>query len=330
MKKYLHISKILKLNQINLNSMRRLSLLFVLLTTFVCYSFSQNDTVNFRISDKEIEKAEEPIDTTTVKVGNKIFIFIEYEESMVIDRVNVKTGEKKRMLDMGCNDSKLKRDTNKFRGHWSGIEVGINEFATNGFSLKRPAGYGYMDLNTFSSWNVNINFAQYSLPIIKNRVGLVTGLGFEMNYYRFHGNNSIQLNGSTGVIEERELENEYDVLKSKFTTTYLTIPIILEAQLGKGDRKESLYISGGVIGGYNIASAIKVKHEVEDEKQKLIERGGDLNINSFRVGLTVRIGHKDKENNSSGLYVTYYLTPLFEKDMGPELHPFAIGLRIDI
>ncbi|MCK4662212.1 MAG: hypothetical protein KAT68_05065 [Bacteroidales bacterium] len=330
MKKYLHISNILKLNQSNLNSMRRLSLLFVLLTSFVCYSFSQNDTVNIRISDNEIEKVKEPIDTTTIKAGNKIFIFIEYEESMVIDRINIKTGEKKRLLNLECNDSKLKKDTNKFRGHWSGIEVGINEFVNSGFSIKRPMGYSYLNLNTFRSWNVNINFAQYSLPIIKNRVGLVTGFGLEMNSYFYQGDNNIQINESIGVIEERELENEYNVRKSKFTTTYLTMPVILEAQLGKGNRKESFYISGGVIGGYNIASAIKVKHEVEGKKQKLIERRGDLNINPFRVGLTVRIGHKDKDNNSMGLYATYYLTPFFEKDMGPELHPFAIGLRIDM
>ena len=330
MKNKIHISNLIKLNQNNLHSIRRLSLLFVLLATFVCYGFSQNDTVNYRISDNKIEKVEEPSDTNTVKVGNKLFIIIEDEESMVIDRINVKTGEKKRVLDIGCEDSAFKRDTNKFRGHWSGFEVGVNDFVSSGFSIKRPAGYSYLDLNTFRSWNVNINFAQLSIPIIKKRAGLVTGFGLEMNSYSFQGDNNIQINESIGVIEERELENEYSVLKSKFTTTYLTIPVIFEAQLGKGNRKESLYISGGVIGGYNIASAIKVKHEVKDEKQKLIERGGDLNINRFRVGLTVRIGHKDKDNNSSGLYATYYLTPLFEKDMGPELHPFAIGFRIDI
>ena len=104
-----------------------------------------------------------------------------------------------------------------------------------------------------------------------------------------------------------------------------SFPVILEAQFGKGNSKERLYISGGVVGGLKISSATKVVHEVNGKKQKLKERGGDLNINRWRLGLTARVGYKDIFN----FYANYYLTELFEDGMEPELYPITIGIRMN-
>ncbi len=330
MKKYLYIVNSFKSNGCNLIHWRYLILIFVFYTTFTRHSFSQNDTVNVEINAEveimadstEVLKIEEPGDTTVVKLKNKILLFIEYDEKLVVDRIDLKTGEKKRVLDIGDKNYEPKKDRNKFRGHWSGIEFGINDLANSSYSIDRPAGYEYLDFRTGRSWNVNINFSQSSLSIINNRVGIVGGLGLEMNNYYFKNNNNIQKNETSEQIEKRNLD-QYEVRRSKFTTTYLITPIIIEAQFGKGKSKERFYISGGVVGGLKISSATKVVHEVNGKKEKLKERGKDLNINRWRIGLTARIGFKDSFN----FYANYYFTPLFEKDQGPELHPFAIGIR---
>ena len=83
-----------------------------------------------------------------------------------------------------------------------------------------------------------------------------------------------------------------------------------------------------VIGGLRISNSIKVVHEIDGNKQKFREKNNDLNINKWRLGLTARFGSRDKNNSSSGFYATYYLTPLFEKNTAPELHPWAIGFRV--
>ena len=280
--------------------------------------------------ESEQEKYEKPTDSSVVEVGNKLYIFLEYDERFVIDKIDLNTGEKKRVLDLGCKDCEGKKDTTRFRGHWSGFEIGINQWMNNDFSLSRPDGYDYMKLNTWKSWNVNINFLQVSIPRKDNRVGLVTGLGLEMNRYNFENDNSIQVNETTGMIEERVLEGTYDVIKSKFNTMYLTMPLLIEAQLGNGRHYRDYYISAGVVGGVLVRSSIKVKHENNGHKQKLIERGDDMNLGKYRLGATMRLGNRDKNGDSSGFYATYYFTTLFEKDSGPELYPFEVGFRIDI
>ena len=87
-----------------------------------------------------------------------------------------------------------------FKGSWSGFSMGLSNFVDKDFSLSRDVTEEYMDLNTGKSWNMNINFAQYSLNLINNKFGLVTGLGLEWNYYRFDNDNSIQENPTTGEI----------------------------------------------------------------------------------------------------------------------------------
>jgi hypothetical protein len=341
MKTICHIQKIKKTGRISLYFTKSLFFIFFLLC-LVQASYSQADSINscadssgrnenIEPGDKsKILRDNKKGDTTIVETENRLYIFIKRPDGFIIDRIDLTTGEKKRVLDLGCEEIKAtKKDSDRFRGHWSGIVFGINGFMNSEFMLKSPTGYGYFDLNTWRSWSVNINFAQFSVPLIKNNFGLVTGLGLELNNYFFRHYNNIQLNKITGVIEEWDVKNEYDnIRKSKFTTTYLTLPLMMEYQV-RGTGKRLFYMSGGVIGGWNIHSARKIKYEVDGNKQKLTIRGGRLNINDLRVGATFQIGSRDKSGLSSGLYATYYFTPLFETDKGPELYPVEAGFRFD-
>lgn len=344
MKRKKNLSNIIALIQSKLENGRWFGILVILLKMCGSTVFSQEDTLDISethkitdtiktgvelVDEEEWKREAVPIDTEIVEIGKKIYILYEYDEALVIDRIDLKTGEKKCVLDIGSKNCEPKKDKDKFRGHWSGVEFGVNDFMNSSFNLARPAGYGYMDLNTFRSWNVNLNFAQFSIPLIKKKAGLVTGFGLELNSYYFNGGNSIRVNPASDVLEERVLENDYDVIKSKFNTTHITMPLLFEAQFGKKHPNQFFYISGGVVGGYNLSSNIKVKHEADGKKQKLIERGDDLNLNKFRAGATMRLGHKDKKGDTSSIFATYYFTPLFEDSKGPELYPFTVGLRID-
>ena len=215
-------------------------------------------------------------------------------------------------------------DNDDFKGSWTGFSVGLSNFVDKDFSLSRTASEQYMDLNTGKSWNMNINFAQYSLNLYNEKIGLVTGLGIEWNYYRFDNDNSIQENPTTGEIEEVDLsvlQPTWNIEKSKLSTTYATMPLLLEFHTSSYQHS-GIVFAAGAIGGLKLGSNTKIVYKEGSDKNK-DKTKDDYNLAPFRYGLHARIGVGDWL-----IYGTYYLTPMFEKDKGPELYPISVGFAV--
>ncbi len=215
-------------------------------------------------------------------------------------------------------------DDDDFKGSWTGFSVGLSNFVDKDFSLSRTASEQYMDLNTGKSWNMNINFAQYSLNLYNEKIGLVTGLGIEWNYYRFDNDNSIQENPTTGEIEEVDLsvlQPTWNIEKSKLSTTYATMPLLLEFHTSSYQHS-GIVFAAGAIGGLKLGSNTKIVYKEGSDKNK-DKTKDDYNLAPFRYGLHARIGVGDWL-----IYGTYYLTPMFEKDKGPELYPISVGFAV--
>ena len=257
----------------------------------------------------EIIKSEKSGDTTNVKIGD-IDIDI-YEDGT---KFSFKDEDDTLEFDEDFNFD-WKKSNKKFKGHWSGLELGLNNFVDNSFSIVRETGEEYMEINTGKSWNFNLNFAQYSLPIFKDRFGLVSGMGLEWSNYQF--DNNLTIAKDNGVIAPENID--YPVLKNKLVTTYLTAPLLVELQMFNKKRSKRLHISGGVIGGLKISSHTKIKYNDDGDKKKEKNRN-DFYISPFRYALTGRIGYR-----ALNLYFNYYMTDFFQKDKGPELNPIAMG-----
>lgn len=204
-----------------------------------------------------------------------------------------------------------KKDNNRFKGHWAGVEMGLNNYLTNDMSTIPDESY--MEINTGKSWNFNINFAQVSLPIYRDRIGLVSGLGIEWNNYHFKNNNTIEVDPSSNVIVEKPIDAA--LKKNRLQTTYLTVPLLLEGQIGQS-RHQRVSISAGVICGLKLGSHTKYKTSDGKEKNK-----DDFYLQSFRYGYTARVSYK-----SVGIYANYYNTPLFIDGKGPDLYPYSAGV----
>jgi hypothetical protein len=177
-----------------------------------------------------------------------------------------------------------------------------------------------MDLNTNKSININLNMFQQSFRLIGRSVGIVSGVGLEFTNYVFDGNNTIN-KGENGVIVP--VYPPFDLTKSKLTTTYLTVPLLLEFQFPGQKRSNRLYINGGVLGGVKLGSHTKFKYKENGDKQDEKNKN-DFNLNSLRYGLTGKIGIKHLS-----IYGIYYPVTLFEKNKGPELYPFMVGFSFD-
>ena len=146
-------------------------------------------------------------------------------------------------------DNDHARRRSRFRGHWTGIELGFNNYLTSQNSLVLPADIDYMTLHSGKSMNFNINFSQLSLGLTRH-IGFVTGLGLNWNNYRFDGNNNI-IKGTDGIIEE--LDPGSNLEKSKLATLFLTLPLMLELQLPI--ENNHLSIAAGPIGASKIRFA---------------------------------------------------------------------------
>lgn len=250
-------------------------------------------------------------DTVVVRLGKKKMVIVDSKDKTVIE-----IPEKSKKSDEIIEYKEVK----KFKGHWSGFELGINGFMDNNRSMTQTGDIAWMDLKQARSWNTNINLTQYSIGFGTDKAGLVTGLGLEFNDYHFSNPISLKVVDGVTVVDSSYIQAGYRVEKTKITMSHLTLPLLLEFQLPMGEkRKDRIYISAGVVGGVRLGSHTKVVYD--DGSRRKDKNRSDFNIATLRYGLTARMGYKGIR-----LFANYYPVQLFEKGKGPELYPFAIGL----
>lgn len=286
----------------------------ILVTLIITLSvFGQSEDPNVDEMKEELKSQKD--DTTNIRFKRKTVKIIEDDgETQIFVKKH-----KKDDWDWFWDE-----DDNSFKGSWSGFSMGLSNFVDKDFSLSRIAGEEYMDLNTGKSWNMNLNFAQYSINFVNNKFGLVTGLGLEWNYYRFDNDNSIQENATTGIIETIDLavtQPAWSIEKSKLSTTYATIPLLLEIH-SSSSQSHGVIFSAGAIGGVKLGSNTKVVYKENGDKNK-DKTKDDFNLAPFRYGVHARIGVGDWM-----VYGTYYFTSIFEKNKGPELYPISVGIAL--
>jgi len=265
------------------------------------------------IDDDDLVIIEDGKDTTRIKIGNKGIEIIEDTDGST--RINVK--------DLKDTKEVTSKKKTKFKGHWSGFELGLNNYVNSDFSSSLDPSFKYMDLNTNKSLNVNLNFIQYDLGFGTDKAGLVTGMGFEFSNYFFDGNNNIRKDENGQIVEfipAFVTEPGATMIKSKLATTCLTVPLLIEFQIPAG--KKRIHLSGGVIGGAKIGSSTKIVYKERGDRQKDKVKD-DFNISPLRYGFTLRAGYRNLN-----LFANYYPVPLFEKGKGPELYPYSVGLRL--
>jgi hypothetical protein len=269
--------------------------------------------------DDQLVEVKNAKDTTRIKIGKKTISIIEdptgtsVKVSDVTEPVVVESAdEMEEDMEEAGDDEEKESGKSKMEGHWSGFYWGINNFLNSEYKMALPAGGEFMDLNTGRSWNFNINMFEKSFGFGTDRIGLVTGLGFGFNNYHFDRNNNVM--DSAGSTYEKYYGDKLD--KSKLSSTYLNVPLLLEFQFPNADKDDRAYISVGVIGGVKIGSRTKVEYRGQKDKVK-----GDFNLAPIRYAFTARVGYKDL-----GVYANYYPVQLFKSGNSPELYPFDLGL----
>ncbi|MDA3868107.1 MAG: outer membrane beta-barrel protein, partial [Salinivirgaceae bacterium] len=257
----------------------------LLLTTFYMYGQASADTLN-----------QDMPDTTYIELKNKTIIIIE------------KIGSKESNIhhEKGDHNEEMGTNSRSFESNFGGFEFGLNGYLTpeNSFSLSEENRY--LELEDSRSFEINLQLIDIAIPIVKDRIGLVSGLGISWNNYRFENKTHVLQNDSS-VLYYDTINQDFN--KNKLTTTYLMAPLALEFHFPSADKE--IWVLAGAFAELKMGSY--VKHVTTDgDKEKAKE---DFHLNTFRYGLRAQVGV-----NSWSIYCSYTMTPLFKKDEGPELY----------
>jgi hypothetical protein len=284
--------------------------------------YAQKDTTRTVEGIKNIVTVEEDTHRTRVTVPGAVVEVDDFNDT--ITRITIG----RRRFDIIEKDNRHTRiqmvhePMEAFKGHWAGFDLGLtNFFYTSPFESGIPDNQSWLDLNGGKSVSVGMNLMQYSIGLQKHKTnfGVVTGLGWIINNYRLDSPN-ILIRGEDGSTTYRV--SDRTVEKNKLVTSHLTVPVLLELQLPSGNNERGFFISAGMYGSFRVGSHTKVVFSDPGgrEKEKWRE---DLNINAFKYGTMVRMGFKWIK-----LYAKCDLSPLFEKDRGPEVYPWTVGVTL--
>jgi len=274
-------------------------------------ALESKDTVLVHKQDSLLKTNSPKSDSTKIRIGNQSITIIDDDDNTTFRFQN----RNRNRFDW---DTEYKH-RDEFKGHWAGIEIGVNGLMDKSNSLTLNDDLAWLDLKQARSLNFNINFMQYSIGFGTDKIGLLTGMGLEFNNYHFSNPITLAMKDGITIVDSTFIIGNFDVQKSKLSTTHLTIPLILEGQIPVGGHRNRIYIAGGVIGGLRIGSHTKVIYD--DNGRKKDKNHDDFNLATLRYGFTARLGYRGIK-----LFANYYPVQLFEKSKGPEVYPFTVGL----
>jgi hypothetical protein len=262
---------------------------------------SGSGSVKSADTNNEDTSSSAPGDTTKLKLGDNHVMVIKDQDD-----------------DKDKDDKKHKKGKGSFK-HWQGIDLGVNGYVNSNNKTELLPGDRFMELDYARSINWSLNFFEKDIHIYRNYVNLVTGLGIEFGNYAFK-NNITLLGDSTPVVASWD-SVEYD--KNKLKTTFINLPLMLEFNTSS-TAKRAFHVAGGVILGYKLGSKTVQEFEIDGREYEVKEKD-DFNLSPFRYSAAVRAGY-----GGFTVFANYALSTMFEKDKGPKLYPFTVGVSLNL
>ncbi len=237
----------------------------------------------------------------------------------------ISVGNTEMVVDDSGNFKIRKKDKNKpykhkFRGHWAGFELAFNGYVNKDFGTAIPTQYEFLELNDVKSIGVNLNLLEFNGNIINNRFGVVSGIGFQWNNYRFKDNNVVLSPDSATIYGYNNIAID-SYIKSKLVESWVRVPVFLEYQTAKRKGKQFHIAVGGVF-GYKIGSHSKQVH-FEDGGRSKDKVHDSFYLNPIKLDAEVRIGW-----GPINLFASYAVTPMFKENKGPKVYPYMLGITL--
>jgi hypothetical protein len=286
-------------------------------------------------------------DSTQIKIGNMKIVILESKDikdldqlkalegdfpkgqrKIIIDeRVIIENDDERIVLNDGkdsytfekefgndCKDAETTGDGNAI---WSGFGVNANGFMNTNKEFASTTELNFLTLDPAKSIGFQWNFAEKRFPIIKDYLGVVTGLGFQWNRYSIKGDYDFNVVNDTLVANATGI----NYTKNTLSSTYLQAPLLLQISTNKNPNK-AWNISAGIVGGIRVDARQIQKWEADDKKNK-DKTKDDFQFNPFQASLMATIGYGDWS-----LYATYGLSDVFNEGSAPKVRGVNAGILL--
>ena len=172
-----------------------------------------------------------------------------------------------------------------------------------------PAGTEqFFDLKNGNSFHFSTMLVGLDIGLDKrHNTSVIFGLRYTVDNFRL-ADRSLTLGNENGMITPVTLDEPAD--KSKLRVTSLGVPLSFACTPAK-------HLKLSLTGYFDFTMGANAIYKKPKEKNPL------SGVNSFRFGVGATVSYY-----CVGLYVRYGVTPLFEKGIGPEVHPLSFGLNL--
>lgn len=216
-----------------------------------------------------------------------------------------------------------------------------------GLNMLRNNDVKDLDLRTMGSNSFGVGYL-YPVQISNSKFTFNGGFNLTFDKYGFAKDRGLTLGysanpGSEGQIATIDsigtsIIGSGVVEKSKFETTYISIPLEFRYYINKNKIDNGgFFVGAGASIGYLINGKTKIKY-VENDQTKKIKRKENFELNQFRYGAHVKVGI-----GGFGAFFQYDFSELFNPGRGPvagtnpdnspkftKTAPFRFGLSINL
>ena len=277
-------------------------------------------------------------DTTQIKIGNMKIVILESKDLKDLDQLKALEGpngkgQRKIIIDEkviiendeeqyaeewnsenNCDGCETTGDGNAI---WSGLGINANGFLNTSNQIATDSELGFLTLDPAKSIGLQVNLAEKRFPIIKDYLGVVTGLGIQWNRYSLKGSYDLGVVNDTLI----GINTGVNYTKNVLTSSYLQAPLLLQISTNKNPEK-AWNISAGVVGGIRIDARQEQKWEADGKKNK-DKTKDDFQFNPFQASLMATVGYGDWS-----LYMTYGLTDVFNEGSAPKVRGVNAGILL--
>lgn len=196
------------------------------------------------------------------------------------------------------------------------LDLGFNNYLENGkFPDESGKAYG---LNVFGSRYISVGWYRRT-SFMGSPLRLTMGVEVSWNNFMF-SNDTYITQDSAGVDFRNYLtDNNVTLDKSKLTTIYANIPIMLGLSFKNPFGRTAFRFDVGGYFGYRLDSYAKIKPSGQDVQRP----HKSYFLNNWRYGLVTYLGFDGFQ-----LFAKYDLNPLFAEGKGPSLNAFSFGIRL--
>ncbi len=199
------------------------------------------------------------------------------------------------------------------------IDLGVNR------AIDKPNNFKQ---GFWGSRTLNLYY-QYPMRFGRSKFSFNPGVGASMERWKFT-NNYVVADTTNNSIDDFFLfpgSTFYKgIKKSMLIANYVEVPLEFRFDTAPEDIARSFNVAIGGRIGYLFESKMKVKYR-EDGETKIIKDKQNLGLTQLRYGVYSRIGV-----GAFNIFGFYNLTPLFEKDKGPDkttMNNYTVGISIN-